>query len=462
MTNIFWLVPLLGFTVLCSMLFFSDKGRRGLVLALRSLYLHKMRAFLSVLGIIIGTAAVISLMGIGEGSMQDALEDIKRQGATNIILRSVKPTDDATTAARRVALYGVTWSDYERLLTIPTVRRIVPMRVFTQEISYLERKFDCRLVATTEEYAEVHEFDDHQVVESGRFLSEEDNRKMLNVCVLGSDIARRMFPFTDPLGKTVRLASQFYEVIGVLKDRMPTGGTGGSQAAEVFDDDVYIPLQTCRVRFGEKIVTRKPGSFTAEQVELSQVTLTVNDTERVRPTGQVVMKQLSDKHLKQDYALTLPLDKLEAAEREKRRYEGLLVCIAGISLVVGGIGIMNIMLATVTERTREIGIRRALGAKRRDITLQFLIEAVVQTTLGGLVGLSAGLAFIFALPPVTRWLSQSSLTSQWFENAYTPTKLHVPAIFLSLIVSVGVGIIFGWYPARRASLLDPIEALRHE
>ena len=446
----------LGFAGSLAMLLFSDKGRRSLVLALRSLYLHKLRAFLSVLGIIIGTLAVISLMGVGEGSMQDALEDIKRQGATNIIVRSIKPTDDATTAARRIALYGITWSDYERLMTIPTILRMVPMRAFTQEVSYLERKFDARVVATTSEYAEVHEFDQNQLVEAGRFLTDDDDRKMANVCVLGSDITRLLFPFDNPVGKTVRLASQFYEVVGVMKDRMPTGGTGGSQAAEVFDDDIYIPLRTCRVRFGEKIVTRKPGSFTAEQVELSQVTLTVSDTEKVRPTGDVVRSQLAAKHLKQDFALTLPLDKLEAAEREKRRYEVLLVFIAGISLFVGGIGIMNIMLATVTERTREIGIRRALGAKRRDITLQFLIEAIVQTTLGGMVGLSAGLAAIYTIPPVTHWLSQ------WFENAYTPTKLHVPAIFLSLFVSISVGVLFGWYPARRAALLDPIEALRHE
>src|SRR5262249_33719272 len=150
----------------------------------------------------------------------DALEDIKRQGATNIILRSLKPTDDATTAARRIALYGVTWSDYERLLTIPTVIRIVPMRVFTQEVSHLERKYDARLVATTAQYSEVHEFDEHQVVESGRFLTDDDDRKMSNVCVLGSDITRRLFPFDNPVGKTVRLGSQFYEVVGALKDRM--------------------------------------------------------------------------------------------------------------------------------------------------------------------------------------------------------------------------------------------------
>jgi putative ABC transport system permease protein len=169
-----------------------------------------------------------------------------------------------------------------------------------------------------------------------------------------------------------------------------------------------------------------------------------------------VESQLKGKHIRQDFVITLPLDKLEAAEREKRRWEVLLVFIAGISLFVGGVGIMNIMLATVTERTREIGIRRALGAKRRDITLQFLIEAVLQTTLGGLAGLSLGLAAIYAIPPVSQWLTR------WFDNAYTPTKLHVPAIFLALFVSISIGVLFGWYPARRAALLDPIEALRHE
>ena len=458
MIYVFWGILVLAIAGLVASLLMSDKGRRSFDLALRSLYLHKLRAFLSVLGIIIGTLAVISLMGVGEGSMRDALEDIKRQGATNIIVRSIKPPDDSTTASRRVALYGLTWSDYERLVTIPTVIRIVPMRVKpAQEVSYLEHKHDARLVATTAQYADVHEFDEHQTVEAGRFLTADDDHKMLNVCVLGSDIARRLFPFDNPVSKTVRMDSYFYEVVGVLKDRMPTGGTGGSQAAEEFNEDVYIPLQTGRVRLGERIVNRKPGSFTAEQVELSQVTLTVSDTDKVRPTGEVVKNQLTGKHIKQDWVITLPLDKLEAAEREKRRYEMLLVFIAGISLLVGGIGIMNIMLATVTERTREIGIRRALGAKRRDIILQFLIEAVVQTTLGGLAGMIIGVGVVFALPPMTRWLAE-----HWFPDAFTPTALHVPSIFLSLAVSIFVGVVFGLYPAWRASLLDPIEALRHE
>jgi putative ABC transport system permease protein len=404
---------------------------------------------LSVLGIIIGTGAVIILMAFGEGSMQDALEDIKRLGATNIIIRSVKPADDSSTQRRqRIAVYGLTYDDYDRFLTIGNVTRRVPMRVFPQKIRYLERMHNGRAVATTPEYAEVNKLE----LAAGRFLTADDDHYMKNVAVLGSSTADSLFPFGDPLGQSVGIGSNLYRVVGVLKDRMPTGGSGGSQAAEDFNHDVYIPLQTCKVRFGEKVIFRQSGSWNAEQVQLSQVTLTISDMEKVRPAGDVVRELLERYHQKQDWVVTIPLDRLEEAERAKERYTGLLAVIASISLLVGGIGIMNIMLATVTERTREIGIRRALGAKRRDITQQFLIEAIVQTTVGGLVGLVLGLTFVFLGPLVWRLVFGSHL----------PAQLNVNSIFYSLGVSIGVGVLFGWYPARRASRLDPIEALRHE
>ena len=304
-----------------------------------------------------------------------------------------------------------------------------------------------RVVATTPAYALVNKLEPA----AGRFLTDDDDHHMLNVAVLGSTIAQALFPYDDPLGQTIRLGTHFYRVVGIMDERMPTGGSGGSQAAEEFNDDVYIPLQTCRVRFGDRIFIRQSGSRSGEEVQLSQVTLMVGDTDEVRPAGDVV-RTLLERHHKKDWAVTVPLDRLEEAERAKHRYQILLVFIASISLLVGGIGIMNIMLATVTERTREIGIRRALGGKRRDITLQFLIEAIVQTTLGGILGMIIGIAFVYTIPTIGSWLV----------NANVPTKLHVPSIFLALAVSISVGVLFGWYPARRASRLDPIEALRHE
>jgi putative ABC transport system permease protein len=320
------------------------------------------------------------------------------------------------------------------------------MRVFPREMRRLADKFDGRVVGTTPEYAEVNELP----LALGRFLRDEDDVLMRNICVIGSNVADKLFPFEDPLGKSIRLDKFFYVVVGVMHERMPTGGTGGSLAAEDYNNDVYIPLSTCTARFGDTITIRQAGSMQREQVNLSQITLTVVDIDKVRPTGDVI-KAIMAKHVKADWAVTVPLDKLEEAERAKSRFLMLMAMIASISLLVGGIGIMNIMLATVTERTREIGIRRALGAKRKDITMQFLIEAVVQTSLGGVLGILMGMLIVFAAPPLFDLF-----------NAHLPARIHVPSIFLSLIVAVAVGVGFGLYPAYRAAMLDPIEALRHE
>jgi putative ABC transport system permease protein len=436
---------------IAAMLLSSDKGRRGLILAVRSLWLHKLRATLSVTGIIIGTGAVIALMGFGEGSMQEALDDIARQGATNIIIRSTKPPDDSSTQRRTfLAVYGLTYADYERFQKVDGIIKHVPMRIFPSEIRYLERMHNGRVVATTAGYADINEVQ----MSAGRFLTEADDHNMLNVAVLGSDVAERLFPFDDPLHQYVRLGNYFYQVVGVMASRMPLSAVGGtSSSAEDFNNDVYIPLKTCLVRFGEKIFIRQSGTRSGEQVELSQVTLTVKNMEAVRPVGSVVQDLLKPPyHAKNDYQVTIPLDRLEAAEREKRRFTGLLVVVGGISLLVGGIGIMNIMLATVTERTREIGIRRALGAKRHDIVTQFLIEAVVQTALGGLIGVLLGLGVVVIGPHFAEGVL----------HTHAPARINVASIFYSLAVALGVGVVFGLYPAWRASRLDPIEALRHE
>jgi putative ABC transport system permease protein len=324
----------------------------------------------------------------------------------------------------------------------------VPMRVFFQEVRRLEKKQNGRVVATTAKYAEVNKFD----MAVGRFLTDYDNDEMANVAILGSEIAQNLFPFESPIGRSVMINKHEYRIEGVMSERMPTGGTGGSQAAEEFNNDVYIPLRTCQGRFGEKIFIKVSGSFSGEQCEFHQVTLTITEMDKVRGVGKAIEALLKKDHPRKDWAVTVPLDRLEEAERARDRYKVLLAVIASISLFVGGIGIMNIMLATVTERTREIGIRRALGAKRRDITVQFLIEAVVQTGIGGLVGVIVGVAIVLVIPEVAKLLQIGNL----------PARLHIPSIFYSVLVSVVVGIVFGLYPAWRASRLDPIEALRHE
>ncbi len=228
LVSLLFLLNCVAFAVLLAGLLSREKGRRSMILALRSLWLHKLRAGLSVLGIVIGTAAVILLMAFGKGSMEDALEDIRRQGATNIIIRSVKPPDDSSTQRRSmIAKYGLEYKDYDRFLTINTVTRSVPMRIFPAEIRRLERMHNGRIVGTTPGYAEVNKLE----LAAGRFLTEDDNHHMLNVAVLGSGTAEALFPFENPLGQTVRLGPHFYVIVGVCQERMPTGGTGGSQAA---------------------------------------------------------------------------------------------------------------------------------------------------------------------------------------------------------------------------------------
>jgi putative ABC transport system permease protein len=434
-----------------------SKFRRNTALAFRSLWLHKLRTFLSILGIIIGVASVISLLAFGKGSMKEALDAIKRQGATNIIARSQKPPDDSLTASKSfVAAYGLTYADYEKFQTLTAITRHVPMRVFPKEIRRIERLHNGRVVATTPEYTDVNKLE----MASGRFLIDEDGKVFRNVAVLGSLTADRLFPYDDPVGQTVVLSNNQFVVVGIVKERMPTGGAGGSQAAEDYNGDVYIPLTTSRRRLGDIIVQRSTGSRGAEKVELSQVTMTVDanvdnpeERKKVKAAGELIKDILERNHLKKDFAVTIPLDQLEQAEATEKNFERLLALIASISLLVGGIGIMNIMLATVTERTREIGIRRALGAKRRDIVFQFLIEAVVQTSIGGLLGLAAGIGIVYGVPTVARW---------WESATNIPAVLQWQPMVISFFVAAGIGVLFGLYPAWRAAQLDPIEALRHE
>jgi putative ABC transport system permease protein len=420
---------------------------RALKLGMKSLLLHKLRSGLTVLGIVFGVAAVISMLAIAEGSSREAQERIRALGATNIIVRSVKPSDEAqATAGRpsRILSYGLKYEDYERILeTVPTIRKVLPIREIRKGIRRFQYNLDGRVVGTTQDYAEFNMLE----VDRGRFLTAADNERYQNYAVLAATTAKTLFPYEDPIGLSVKLGSDYYTVIGVTKERQSSAGIGNSLAAQDFNKDVYIPLNTCKVRFGEKIVNFRSGSMEAEETQLSQVTLQVGTIDQVRPTVPIIKAAYEPWHPRKDVEMTVPYDLLVAAQQTARQFSIILGTIAAISLLVGGIGIMNIMLATVTERTREIGIRRALGAKRRDITQQFLIETVVLSGVGGLLGVSLGIAIpqiiVYFLPEQKAFVTGSS-------------------VLLAFSISVAIGILFGLYPARRAALMDPIEALRHE
>jgi putative ABC transport system permease protein len=432
-------------------------------LGLKSLMLQKLRAGLAALGIFIGTTTVIWLVAMGEGVSHRAQQQIKELGATNIIVRSKETHSggDAENSNSRVKAYGLLRADYERIVSnIPTIRRAVPMRELRFELRMGNRTADAKLVGCLKDYLELN----HLEIARGRWLTPRDYGK--KVVVLADDTAKRLFPYEDPIGQTIWVGSEFYVVIGQTKPRTASAAIGGSLDARDYNLDAYIPLKTLRHRVGDLVMKRVGGgqgwNFVGEKVELSQITVTVDDMEDVDETATIIETLLKKYHENEDYAVVVPKELLRQAERTRAMFNVLLVVIAGISLLVGGIGIMNIMLATVTERTREIGIRRALGAKRQHIIQQFLTETVVLTASGGLLGVLFGLL----CGPLFRGL-RTGVTMMSPDLlppiVYTLEPRIAPwSVALALFISIGVGLVFGVYPARRAAHMDPIEALRHE
>ena len=428
--------------------------RRTLRLGIRSLWLHRLRSLLTVLGIVFGVCSVIAMLAIGEGASYEAQEQIKNLGSQNIILRSVKPPEDQKVSERAtrsfVLQYGLTCTDLRRIrATIPGVTLVVPARIIREYAWNRTRRVDCEVVGTVPWYPEMR---NHQVA-LGRFFTDLDLETGASVCVLGAELVRELFPLESPLGREIRVGGHYYRVIGVMAPH-PVGTvrendpqlseTGESQRAGT--PRIYIPLETARHRYGETLVRQRAGSIEVERVALHEVIVKVHRLEEVTAAAEAIRRVLEHGHPKRDYEIIIPLELLKRAERTKQIFNVVLGSIAAISLLVGGIGIMNIMLASVTERTREIGIRRALGARRRDIVMQFLVETVLLSASGGLIGVLLGTA----IPFVVTWTAGMKTLITWWSP------------LLAFGISALVGVVFGLYPALRAARMDPVEALRHE
>ncbi|MDA9764579.1 MAG: ABC transporter permease [Opitutales bacterium] len=418
-------------------------------LGVKSLLLHKLRSGLTMLGMIFGVCSVIAMLAIGEGASHEAQERIKRLGSTNIIINSVKPPesqDDNNTSGKSFGIeYGLTYDDASRLqFTIPNVSNVLPMRIIRDNVRFNRNQEPCQVIGTLPSYTAMQKVD----LVAGRFLSMVDQKHQRNVCVITSGLAARLFPYQSPLQSTIRVKDVYYQVVGLINETgtMDQRPQKDEMEGEPLDNNVYIPLSTAKTRFGETLIRRNAGSFSAEKVELHQIIVKMETTESVIAAEQQIKGLLKRFHNQNDYELIVPLQLLREAEATKRMFNIVLGSIAAISLLVGGIGIMNIMLATVTERTREIGVRRALGAKKKDIVTQFLIETVVLSIGGGTIGVMLGV-----LVPLLVSASTDMVT------IITPWS-----VALAFGISGLTGIAFGIYPASQAAELDPIEALRHE
>src|SRR5262245_49632301 len=413
--------------------FWPSRLGRTLHRWLRSLWLHRLRSLLTVLGIVFGVCSVIAMLAIGEGASYEAQEQIKNLGSQNVILRSVKPPEEEKVTQKGsqsyVLTYGLTYTDLQRIRsTIPGVTVLVPSRIMREYVWNISRRVDCEVQGTVPWYPEMR---NHRVAR-GRFFNDLDMALNAPVCVLGHEMVDGLFPLDSPVGRDVRVGSTYYRVIGVMEPKAESVKSEETRSlSSVAAYQMFIPLQTAKMRYGEILMKARSGSFEAEKVQLHEVTVQVDSRDRVIQVADALKQLLKRHHQKKDYDVIVPLELLRRAERTKQIFNVVLGSIAAISLLVGGIGIMNIMLATVTERTREIGIRRALGATRRDIVTQFLVEAVLLSGAGGVFGVVLGIAVPLL---VTLFAGMKTIITFWSPlTAFT--------------ISALVGIVFGLYPA---------------
>ncbi len=406
----------------------------SLRIGIKSILVHKLRSFLTTLGVIFGVAAVISMLSIGEGAKRSAIEQIKLLGTNNIRVNYVKLTGEKAEEAEKKLARGLTYHDGQLIRSsLPNVKGVTPLRFVEIEVMLGNKESTGRVVGTDESYEQVTNFR----AQEGRFLAPMDVAEAKRVCVIGSEVRQELFGYRNPVGRRIKIGDTWFMVVGVMESKTIKEGKASVIKLRNINKDIYIPITTALKRFTDD---DRPEA-------IEEIAIQVASESQVLTTSEIVKRLLERTHDGvQDYEIIIPAELLAQSQKTQRVFNIVMGSIAAISLLVGGIGIMNIMLASVTERTKEIGTRRALGATEHDILGQFLNETVLVSVTGGVIGIILG--FIMA--------KGINLFAGW------DTVISPFSVVISFGISALVGIVFGIYPARKAAKMDPIAALRFE
>ena len=404
-------------------------------LAISGLLDHKFRSFLTMLGIIFGVASVIAMLSIGEGAKREAIAKYQDLGVNNIIVREKKLSDQELEEVRAKFSPGLNLQDAVVIKEIvPGVSKIASQAEINTDVKYADKSLKSTIIGVTPEFLDMMNYQ----IDRGELIQQLQYDSRLRVCVIGMGVANALFQKDNPIGQMIKIEDQWLEVIGVLASKTLFTETVGELAARDLNTDVYIPLSTFLTRFPRQNVLEN---------QIQQITVQVENSDRLVESSKLIDEIIKRHHFNnEDYGIVIPYELLKQEEKERQIYNFLLGAIAAISLIVGGIGIMNIMLATVMERTREIGIRRSIGARKADIMSQFVTEAVVISITGGIIGVLLGVTL--------------SLTVNLFTDVSTYIRGY--SILIAFAFSVIVGIAFGYLPAKNAANLKPVDSIRYE
>jgi putative ABC transport system permease protein len=400
----------------------------------RNLLLHRLRSLLSTLGVLFGVAAVIAMLSIGEGAKKETLEQIEQLGMNSIIIRQLEASEQQHIKAREKRSSGLTYADAEKLKAgVPDAQAVAPAKVIEASTMSSLNEIYPEILAVNRFYAEIKGLE----LSEGRFINDYDLSQRQLVCVLGQDVAKALGK-DGHVGKTLRIENVNMIIIGVLEAKHWAASKTRSLNVRNLNKMIFIPLHV------EQIFPRKTAM---KNDTLSEIIVQIDHSDHMHRSAEAVKRVMQIAHAGvEDYQIVIPKELLDQAHRTQNTFNLVLGGIAGLSLLVGGIGIMNIMLATVSERTREIGIRRAVGANQYHILSQFLLETLLLTLTGALCGVALGLFLSYMISVMAGW---KTIVTFW-------------SIFVSLTMACGIGLFSGLYPALKAARMNPIAALRNE